>query len=94
MHILHIYKDYPPILGGIENHVQLLAQAQAAAGHDVTVLVTNPAGPRYPLPWKPAAKYPCRPAGDGHLHATERRLAVATPAPRPDAVHLPSPLRG
>ena len=46
MRILHIYKDYPPILGGIENHVQLLAQGQAAAGHDVTVLVTNPAGPR------------------------------------------------
>ena len=44
MRILHIYKDYPPILGGIENHVQLLAQGQAAAGHDVTVLVTNPAG--------------------------------------------------
>ena len=44
--ILHIYKDYPPILGGIENHVQLLAQGQAAAGHDVTVLVTNPAGPQ------------------------------------------------
>ena len=33
MRILHIYKDYPPILGGIENHVQLLAQGQAAAGH-------------------------------------------------------------
>ena len=46
MNILHIYKDYPPILGGIENHVQLLAQGQAAAGHAVTVLVTNPAGRR------------------------------------------------
>jgi glycosyltransferase involved in cell wall biosynthesis len=46
MRILHIYKDYPPILGGIENHVQLLAQGQAAVGHDVTVLVTNPAGAR------------------------------------------------
>jgi glycosyltransferase involved in cell wall biosynthesis len=44
--ILHIYKDYPPILGGIENHVRLLAEGQAAAGHAVTALVTNPAGVR------------------------------------------------
>jgi rhamnosyl/mannosyltransferase len=44
LNILHIYKDYPPILGGIENHVQLLAQGQAARGHNVTVLVTNPRG--------------------------------------------------
>ncbi len=42
MHILHIYKDYYPVLGGIENHVRLLAEAQAARGHTVTVLVTGP----------------------------------------------------
>lgn len=41
-HILHVYKDYAPILGGIENHVKALAEAQAQAGHRVTVLVTNP----------------------------------------------------
>jgi len=44
MKILHIYKDYHPVLGGIENHIKWLAEAQAARGHDVTVLVTNPAG--------------------------------------------------
>lgn len=44
MRILHIYKDYYPILGGIENHLRWLARAQAGRGHDVTVLVTNPAG--------------------------------------------------
>ena len=44
MNILHIYKDYWPILGGIENHVKLLAEAQAARGHAVTALVTNPEG--------------------------------------------------
>jgi len=44
--ILHIYKDYPPILGGIENHVKLLAEGQADHGHEVTVLVTNPHGLR------------------------------------------------
>ena len=42
MKILHIYKDYFPVLGGIENHVKLLAEGQAAAGHDVTALVANP----------------------------------------------------
>ena len=41
MKILHIYKDYFPILGGIENHIRLLAEAQVRAGHEVTVLVTS-----------------------------------------------------
>ncbi len=42
MRILHVYKAYSPVLGGIENHVKLVAEGQAAAGHDVTVLVTAP----------------------------------------------------
>lgn len=42
MKILHVYKDYHPVRGGIENHIKTLAEAQAAAGHQVTVLVTNP----------------------------------------------------
>jgi glycosyltransferase involved in cell wall biosynthesis len=42
MRILHIYKDYYPVLGGIENHVRVLAEAQAAAGHQVVVLAANP----------------------------------------------------
>ena len=41
MRILHVYKDYFPVLGGIENHVKVLAEGQAAAGHQVTVLVTS-----------------------------------------------------
>lgn len=41
MKILHVYKDYYPIHGGIENHIKTLAEAQVQAGHDVTVLVTN-----------------------------------------------------
>lgn len=41
MRILHVYKDYYPVLGGIENHVRLLAEAQAQRGLDVTVLVTG-----------------------------------------------------
>lgn len=45
MHILHIYKDYYPVLGGIENYIKILAEAHAAVGHQVTVLVCN-TGPR------------------------------------------------
>lgn len=40
--ILHLYKDYYPVLGGIENHIKVLAEAQAADGHQVTVLVCDP----------------------------------------------------
>jgi glycosyltransferase involved in cell wall biosynthesis len=39
--ILHLYKDYFPVLGGIENHIRMLAEAQAARGHEVSVLVTS-----------------------------------------------------
>lgn len=43
MNILHLYKDYDPVVGGIENHIKMLAEAQARCGHQVSVLVTNPA---------------------------------------------------
>ncbi len=42
MQVLHVYKDYPPVIGGIENHLRLLAEHQARRGLDVTVLVTSP----------------------------------------------------
>lgn len=42
MKILHIYKDYFPVLGGMENHIKMLAESQAGRGHNVTVLVTHP----------------------------------------------------
>jgi rhamnosyl/mannosyltransferase len=45
MDILQIYKDYYPTLGGIENHLRLLAEGLAARGHRVTVL-TNARGRR------------------------------------------------
>ena len=41
MKILHLYKDYYPVIGGIENHVRLLAEGQVARGHEVEILVTN-----------------------------------------------------
>ncbi len=41
MRILHIYKDYYPIIGGIENHIRILAEYQVNKGFDVTVLATS-----------------------------------------------------
>lgn len=40
--ILHVYKDYYPVLGGMENHIKVLSEALVARGYDVTVLVTHP----------------------------------------------------
>lgn len=42
MRVVHVYKDYFPVLGGIENHIRLLARGQAARGLETTVLVTSP----------------------------------------------------
>ena len=41
MKILHIYKDYYPVTGGMENHIRALAEEQARRGFDVSVLVTS-----------------------------------------------------
>lgn len=41
MKILQIYKDYHPVKGGIEHHIQLLAEGLHERGVDVHVLVTN-----------------------------------------------------
>lgn len=40
MKIVHIYKNYYPTLGGIENHIKTLAEFQINNGFDVSVLVT------------------------------------------------------
>lgn len=42
MKILHVYKDYFPVLGGIENHIRILAEAQVDAGHQTAVSVCHP----------------------------------------------------
>jgi glycosyltransferase involved in cell wall biosynthesis len=53
MRILQIYKDYYPVLGGIENHMRELSEGLVRRGHDVTVLVTSQTGQtliEHPLP--------------------------------------------
>ncbi len=42
MKILYLYKDYYPVLGGIENYTRQLAESMVGRGHQVEVLVTNP----------------------------------------------------
>ena len=42
MKVLHVYKDYHPVRGGVENYMKVLAEAQASAGHEVTVLACDP----------------------------------------------------
>lgn len=39
--ILHIYKDYAPVIGGIENHIGVLTRGLRDCGIDARVLVTN-----------------------------------------------------
>lgn len=41
MKVLQVYKDYHPVLGGIENHVKMLAKGLIQQGVDVQVLATN-----------------------------------------------------
>ena len=41
MNILQVYKDYYPVLGGMENHLRILSEGLAHRGHRVTVLVSN-----------------------------------------------------
>ena len=92
MHILQIYKDYAPVLGGIENHVRDLGEGLAARGHRVTVLVTS-LGRRtsveQPLPGLTVIK------AARALHLASTPLSLAMPrlarALRPDVVHLHFP---
>jgi glycosyltransferase involved in cell wall biosynthesis len=41
MRILHIYKDYYPVVGGMENHIRMVAEGAVQRGLEVTVLVTS-----------------------------------------------------
>lgn len=44
MRVIHLSWEYPPtVYGGLGRHVQALAEAQAALGHDVTVITQHAA---------------------------------------------------
>ena len=46
MRVLHLSWEYPPLVyGGLGRHVHALAEAQAAAGHDVVVVTQHPGTP-------------------------------------------------
>ena len=92
MNILHLYKDYHPILGGIENHLRWLAEAQAARGHEVTVLVTNPQGMETTIRNEQGVKV-IRAARLTTLASTPLSLALPGHLLRqhPDIVHLHFP---
>jgi rhamnosyl/mannosyltransferase len=92
MNILHIYKDYPPIMGGIENHLNVRAEGQAARGHAVTVLVTNPAGAQTKVTTENGVRV-VRAGRLGTVASTP--LSIALPCrllgERPDVTHLQFP---
>lgn len=48
MHVVHIYKDYAPVLGGIEGHIRTLAVGLARRGVKITVVVCQPRGESLP----------------------------------------------
>jgi rhamnosyl/mannosyltransferase len=92
MHILQLYKDYYPVLGGIENHLRDLSEALAALGHRVTVLATSLDGRTQverPLPGLTLIKA----ARALHLASTPISPAMLRWAGRlhPDVVHLHFP---
>lgn len=92
MRILQIYKDYPPVLGGIEGHLRDLCEGLAARGHTLTALVTSRsarttfAQPRPGLAVASAGRV-------AHVASTPlspAMIALARAA-RPDVVHLHFP---
>ncbi len=91
MRILHVYKDYFPVLGGIENHVRVLAEAQARAGHQVIALVCN-LGSRTTVEELNGVKV----VKSGRI-ATVASMPISLSQPlavarlRPDVIHVHSP---
>jgi len=42
LHVVHIYKDYAPVLGGIEGHIHTIAVGMVLRGIKVSVVVCQP----------------------------------------------------
>ena len=91
MRILHVYKAYPPVIGGIEFHLRTVAEAQAASGHDVTALVVGD-GHKSSV----SVEAGVRVVRAGRLGAVSSapfgpRLATELTRERPDITHLHAP---
>ena len=93
MRVLLLYKDYFPVIGGIENHIRLLAQGLRAEGVDARVLVTNtgPATLRQTMDGVPVTKT----GRQAHILSTPISLPFFTEVRRQataaDIVHLHAP---
>ena len=84
MRVLMVCDQYPPFVGGIERHVQVLARGLTERGHDVAVATMA------------AADLPAEADEDGvrvyRLPATTHRAGrAATPSGRPYAPPFPDP---
>ena len=93
MRVLLLYKDYYPVIGGIENHIRLLARGLRAEGVDARVLVTNtgPATAHETIDDVPVTKT----GRQAHLLSTPISLPlfaeVRRQAAAADIVHLHAP---
>jgi rhamnosyl/mannosyltransferase len=91
MRIVHVYKDYYPVLGGIENHVKTLAEAQASLGHDVTALVCNPSFRTRVLEMNGVRVYKAGRLTTLASMPISVRQPLALLRMRPDVLHVQSP---
>ena len=93
MKVLLLYKDYHPVVGGIENHIRLLARGLRNEGVDASVLVTNtgPATQRQTIDGVPVTKT----RRQAHLLSTPISLSYFAELRRQtqsaDLVHLHAP---
>lgn len=93
MRVILLYKDYHPVLGGIENNIRLLAQGLRAEGVDARVLVTNtgPTTVRQTIDGVPVTKT----GRQAHILSTPISFPYFTELPRAvaeaDLVHLHAP---
>lgn len=82
MKILHVTRQFHPLVGGLENYVLALAEEQVKMGHDVTVVTLNKSfidGQKLPatgkinninvkrIPYSGVKKYPLAPSVFKHL---------------------------
>ncbi len=90
MRVLHVYKTYPPVLGGIEGHLELLCRHQARQGLEVTVVVTG-AGPTRETVEDGVRVIRCRRLAELRSMPLSLDLVRRVRGLRPDVTHLQSP---